>query len=134
MKIILICAFWPYFHLITCSNCLFFFYKKVPFSSVTILRIPSAWFVWTLFLSFLKRPPFKSKYFCIVFLPLCITILISHIFNIFQPFIEFHTKWNKICRDALYFMTSFLHRNILNIFWGNSLKSLTCLKILTHTG
>ena len=49
-------------------------------------------------------------------------------YNFFRPFTEFHAKLNKRCRNALYFMTCFLHLKILNIFRENSSKILNMFK------
>ena len=87
-------VWWPHCHLIICANCLS--YKKGPVFRVTSLKMLSALSVWTFFSFVLKRPPpFKFTYLCIVFLPLCIVKLISHIFKIFRPFIEFHANETK---------------------------------------
>ena len=60
---------------------------------------------------------------------LYIDILISHnIFNIFWPFNEFHAKLNNTCRDALYFMMSFLHWKFLTFFRENSCKIVNTSK------
>ena len=70
------------------------------------------------FLSFLKWlfSPHLNLNICSHFFYLYIVILISHILNFFfWPVIEFQAIKRK-CRNALYFMTSFLHWKILNIF------------------
>ena len=134
MKITLIWIFWPHCDLITCVNCLFFsrgaYFLALPFSEFRLhgLSKLSSLSSWNNS-SPLTCTWLKSKYFYTVILLLHSHTYFTYDYNFFRPFTEFHAKLNRRCRNALYFMTSFLHWKIFNIFRENSSKLVNMFKI-----
>lgn len=125
MKITLICIFWPHCDLITCVYCLFF-EEELIFQRYHIQN--SDCMVCLNFLLFFPETALPHYYTVILLLHVHSHTYFTYDYNFFRPFTEFHAKLNKRCRNALYFMTCFLHLKILNIFRENSSKILNMFK------
>ena len=97
--------------------CKFFFFYL--FSRFTILRILSAFSVWTFFVYFLKQP-LQIKILCTGFLP--VHRYTNFRYRYFSAIYRVSRKMKQKMQGCTLLMTSFLHWKILTMFMANSCK------------